>query len=69
MKKLNFKQMETIEAGDGNCGGIYNSCLVVAAIGGAAITVATSGWGAYLGVLAAGAGMEYCRQSAIGCYG
>jgi hypothetical protein len=59
--------MEQVEGGQ-NCDGIYQSCLIVAAFAGAAVIVASSGLAAYWGVMVCLAGMEYCRQQAIGCH-
>ena len=67
MKSLSIEKMEEMNGGQ-NCGAIYNSCLTVAGLTGAAVIVSTGGWLSYFGVALAAAGMEYCRQQAIGCY-
>ena len=68
MKRLTIADLEIILAGeDGNCGGIYNSCLNAAAFAGCAAVLATAGWGIIFSVLGASAAMEYCRQQYIGC--
>ncbi|MFT4850961.1 MAG: hypothetical protein ACI83B_003523 [Sediminicola sp.] len=60
--------MEQVEGGQ-NCDGIYQSCFVVAAVLGASVIAASSGLAVYWGGVVGLAGMEYCRQQAIGCHG
>lgn len=69
MKKLQIEQMEAVIGGDGNCGGVYRSCLNAAAAVGVGFLLATGGAAGLFGVVIAGFGMEYCRQQAIACYG
>lgn len=61
------KDSKGLKLAGGNCRGIYNACLGVAATAGTACIVSTAGIGIYACVLAAGAGMELCRQEYIGC--
>ncbi|CAN1557758.1 hypothetical protein MCERE19_02472 [Spirosomataceae bacterium] len=62
-----IKDSKGLKVAGGNCRGIYNACLGVAAAAGTACIVGTAGIGIYACVLVAGAGMEYCRQEYIGC--
>jgi hypothetical protein len=67
MKKLENQQLEMVIAGDGNCRGIYDSCLWTAALAGMVGVASTAGIGIAFAVLGGGAAMEYCRQQYIGC--
>lgn len=60
-----IKDSKGLKVDGGNCRGIYNGCLGVAAAVGTACIVGTAGIGIYACVLVAG--MEYCRQEYIGC--
>jgi hypothetical protein len=66
-----FSASPNAKVAGGNCRGVYNACLGVAAAAGV-VAVALCGPAAPLCVYGAtilvGAGMELCRQEAIACY-
>lgn len=62
------KRSANLKFDDENCRAIYESCINVATVGGAACILLTSGLGVPLCLASAAAAMEYCRQQAIGCH-
>ncbi|WP_259014546.1 hypothetical protein [Emticicia fluvialis] len=62
------KRSANLKENDDNCRAIYESCINVATVGGAACILLTSGLGVPLCLASAAAAMEYCRQQAIGCH-
>jgi hypothetical protein len=68
MKRIELVQLENLIGGDGNCRGIYESCLNVSLVAGGIMLFGTGPFGIIFGTLTGYAGMEYCRQQYLGCH-